>query len=103
MKAGLHFLDHPNVLTIRYEDLVQTYERTIGKVCHFLDIPITEEILNWHEHATVINNRALFSKIEQLKSTSIGKWKNSENAQRLTEFTSRKETMELLKKYNYVN
>ena len=102
VKAGLPFLEHPNVLTIRYEDLVQTFERTIGKVCNFLDIPITEEILNWHEFATVINNRALFSPIEQLKSTSVGKWKNTENADFVREFTSRKETMELLKKYNYV-
>jgi hypothetical protein len=99
---GLHYLEHPSVLTIRYEDLVEQYEKTIGSVCSFLEIPLSEEILNWHKFATVRQNNALFSEIAKINSSSIGKWHKTENTERVSRLTEKHEAVALLKKFNYL-
>jgi hypothetical protein len=99
---GLRFLGHPSVITIRYEDLVEEYEKTIESVCRFLEIPLSEEILNWHEYATVRQNNALFSAITKISSSPIGKWQKQENSERVSRLTEKHEAVALLKKFNYL-
>jgi hypothetical protein len=53
VSAGLAYRDHPDVLTIRYEDLVLDYSTTIAKVFAFIGEKLTKEMLDWHRHATV--------------------------------------------------
>lgn len=100
---GIKHLEHPSVLTIRYEDLVERYEKTIESVCRFLEIPLSEEILNWHEYATVRQNNALFSEITKISSSPIGKWQNPENAERVRRLTEKPEAVALLKKFKYLS
>jgi len=98
---GLQWLEDPRVLTIRYEDLLSNYETTIRSICAHLGIDTTPEILNWHEHARVTENRAFFSKVQPLTTSSIGKWRDSKNAKRVAELTDQPEAMALLKRYGY--
>lgn len=100
---GLKYMEHPSVITIRYEDLVEQYEKTIGSVCRFLEIPLSEEILNWYEYATVRQNNALFSEITKISSSPIGKWQNPENTERVRGLTEKPEAVALLKKFNYLS
>ena len=100
--TGLKEQNDPNVYTIKYEDLLANYEETISGVCQHLAIPTTEEILNWHEHARVTENRAFFSKVQPLNTSSIGKWKKPSNAERVREMTARPEAVELLQQLGYM-
>jgi hypothetical protein len=102
VSIGLKFSDHPNVHTIRYEDLINHYDETIKGICSFLNIPLTERILNWHDHARVRSSTALFTEIEKLSNQSIGKWEKKEHAERVRELTSIPSAMELLEKYGYL-
>jgi len=102
VSIGLEHLDHPNVHTIRYEDLINQYEETIEGICKFLNIPLSDRILNWHQYALQRRSKALYSEIEKLSNRSIGKWKNPEHAQRVEQLTSMPAAMTLLEKYEYL-
>lgn len=103
VSEGLQYLEHPSVHTIRYEDLVGKYHETIEALCHFLALPVSEEILNWHHNATVRQNNALFSRITEINAGSIGKWRKPENSKRVNQLTKKPEAIALLEKYNYLN
>ena len=101
VRLGLKFKDHKAVYTIHYEKLVNDFEETISGVCRFLDIPISEEILNWHEHTTVRKNRALYSPIKEISSSSIGKYKQEEHQESLREILANEEAVALLEDLGY--
>jgi len=103
VSKGLSNIDHPSLYTIRYEDLVCQYRETIESVCQFLEIPFSEEILNWHQFATVRQNNSLFSKITEINTSSIGKWKKSENGERVRLLTENPEAIALLKRFKYLS
>jgi len=100
--CGLRYKEHPRVLTIKYEDLVMNFDTCIRQICEFLDLVLSDEILNWHKHATVRQNNALFATIQEINSNSVGKWKNTENKERVRKLTEDEEALDLLKKLNYI-
>ncbi len=100
VSMGLAHKDHPAVYTIHYESLVKDFENTISGVCEFLSIPLSDEILNWHKYTTVRKNKALYSPIKEISSSSIGKYNKPENAERIREFMENEEAVRLLKKIN---
>ena len=67
----------------------------------FRDIPVSEEILNWHQHTTVRRNRALYSPIKKISGSSIGKYKKKEHQERLNEFMKSEEAVALLEELGY--
>lgn len=101
VSIGAGYADHPNMHIIRYEDLINHFEETVSGICNHLNIELTDQLLNWHQHASVRRNHALFSEIGKLSSRSIGKWKSPENRKRVGQLTSLPGSMELLKKYGY--
>ncbi len=103
VKEGLQYRDHPSVFTIRYEDLVQNFRETIESIYEFLEIPVSKEILNWHQYATVRQNNALYSRITEISSASVGRWCKSEYTERVSQLTNKPEAIALLRKYNYLD
>ncbi len=103
VSEGLKYLEHPSVITIRYEDLVGEFRETIESICHFLEIPVSEEILNWHHFATVRQNNALFKNITEISASPIGKWKKSGNNGRVKLLTGNPEAIALLKRFRYLS
>ena len=101
VNMGLAQKDHPGVHTIRYEDLINEFENTIEGICGFLDIPLSNEILNWHQYTTVRKNRALYSPIQQISNSSIGKFTHLENRERLAVFMEDEEAVALLEELGY--
>ncbi|HDT12154.1 MAG TPA: sulfotransferase, partial [Candidatus Marinimicrobia bacterium] len=101
VSAGLDNFKHPRVHTIKYEDLVLDYDHTIKGICTFLNITVSEEILNWHRNAVVTRNRAYYSRVEQLSNRSIGKWKKAEYKGRVAEFMRNQEAVKLLERLDY--
>ncbi len=101
VSAGLKYIEHPNVHTIRYEDLINDFANTIGGICDFLGIARSENILNWHKHARVRDYNALFAPVQEINSQSIAKWQKPENQQRVRELTDQPAAKELLRYFHY--
>ncbi|MFX0134190.1 MAG: sulfotransferase [Candidatus Hodarchaeota archaeon] len=101
VKAGLKFKDHPQVLTIKYEDLVLKFKETIIKICNFIDEEVNEEIMNWHKYATVRKHIALAGEIKPIQKNAIGKWKHAEDNVRIREFLDNKDAINLLEQLGY--
>lgn len=102
VRAGLEFKDHPQVLTIKYEDLILSYREIITEICNFIGEESTEELNNWFKHTNVRDSNAWFDGAQKIHSESIGKWKKKENKERVEEIMQRQEVVELLKELNYI-
>lgn len=101
VNAGLEYENHSNVLTIKYEDLILNYQDTIQKICSFIDIPLTGELLDWHNYASVRRNNAWQGSVQKLNSSSIEKWKRTDNTERINQIMQNKEVVNLLKELGY--
>jgi hypothetical protein len=71
-------------------------------VCDHVGIEMSDEILNFYEHASVRSNPAYFSGLEKMHSNSIGKWEKPENQPRVEELLAYPGARELLKKLAYL-
>ncbi len=117
VQKGLDFIDHPNVHTIKYEDLLLNYTTvmegitqylnsvcSIGAYCgevFFLPAIPPEELQQWLEHATVRRNRAYFSEVGKIQTKSIGKWKCTKDQQRVEQLYAEPGALELLQRLGY--
>ena len=102
VREGLKYHDRANVLTIRYESLIQDFENTMATVCKHIGIELSDELRNFYDHASVRRNPAYFSGLEKMHSKSIGKWENPENKERVDELLSYPGARDLLKELGYL-
>jgi hypothetical protein len=82
--------------------LILNYDETITTVCEFLDLPVSPEIMNWHNYATVKRNEAYYGKVEKISAASIGKWQDASNTKRVNDLLQIPEALHLLKKLAYL-
>jgi len=99
---GLKYRDHSSVYTVKYEDLVLDYEKTIKDICVFLEIKCRPEILAWHRHAKVCKHDAYFGEVRDIFQDSVGKWKDSRYRERVDLLMQKPEAVELLKALGYL-
>ncbi|GAB6099415.1 hypothetical protein JCM16358_12940 [Halanaerocella petrolearia] len=102
VKAGLKFVDHPQVLTIKYEDLILSYQDTINKIFNFIGEEPTQELDNWFKNTNVKDSNAWYDKAQQIHSKSVEKWKKEENQERVAEVMQHDEVVELLEELDYL-
>ena len=102
VSLGLAYQDHPCVYTIRYEDLILNFEPTITGLCRFLDLEISEQILNWHKYAQVRKSDAYVAEIKSIFSSSIGKWQDQANKNRADQLMKRPKARKLLQHFGYL-
>jgi len=101
--AGIRYLDNPYVLTIRYEDLIIDFPKTIRVVLDFIDEENHNNMATWHRHASVKSHDAWFHDARPIYSSSIGKWKNTKNKKIVDELMAIPEARKLLKRFGYIN
>lgn len=94
--------DHPNMFTLRYEDLVLDFASSIEKICRFIDEPITAEMQEWLEHTNVRKSKHLLKPVENLYKDSIGRWRDPGHKERIAGFMRNEKAVELLKHFNYL-
>jgi len=99
---GARFENHPSVLTLRYEDLVQKYDSSIAQICQFLDEPIDQALNNWISYTNVRKSKHLHKPVENLFQKSIGKWKDKVHENRIKEIMQHEKAVELLKHFKYI-
>lgn len=101
VKAGLEYKNHTRVLTIKYEELILNFKDTIQKICSFIDIALVDELLDWHSYASVRRNNAWQGKVQKLNSSSIEKWKRTDDTERIHQIMQNGEVVGLLKELGY--
>ena len=88
-----------NFLTVKYEDLVLSFEKEIEKILNFLNLEHEENLFRFYETAlnrNKINTPSYNQVTEPLYKTSINRWKNFKEADFLKE-----ELKKWIEKYNY--
>jgi hypothetical protein len=100
--SGLRFSNHPNVLTIRYEDLVLHFEPTMRHICDFLDERFVSDLLHWHARTNIKWSPTWKGgSVLPLYDTSIGRWKCSTYRKRVQEFESNPRALACLDQLGY--
>jgi hypothetical protein len=101
--SGVPFDNHPQVLVVKYENLVLEFEKTMKMICGFLEEEVAPELLEWHQHTAVREHRAWGGKVKPLQTDSIGKWRRAEYAKMVAEMMSDIDAVRLLKRYGYIS
>jgi len=102
-EKGLEYANHPNVLTLKYEDLISDFYETIGEVCSFIGEPVTDELRNWREKTNIKNSGAWFHKSKDLHKDSRNKWERPEHKERYKDIRNSKRVKSLLKRLGYIS
>ncbi len=102
VNLGLDLEGHPQVLNIRYEDLIDNFEPTMQKIYHFIDEPVPDSLLSWNEKTTIKRSKHWDKPVQGLYSDSIKRWQKPEHKEKIDRFMQNKEAVELLKKLNYL-
>ena len=102
VSAGRKYHNHPQVLTIRYEDLVENYVPVVEKICKFIGVSFVNEFTDYPRHAKITQDGAWFRDAYPLNPQSIGKWKNPKYAERINELYAEPQAIELLNHFGYL-
>ncbi len=103
VEAGLPFEKHSQVLTIKYEDLINNYEKTIRKLLEFLGEEFHESFLSYPENAKLkFAHQWINVNARPVHNNSIGRWKEKGNEDLTKEFMNNEQAVKLLKHYNYI-
>ncbi len=100
--AGVAFMDSPLVLTIRYEDLIGDYERTIERVCEHIGEPCPAQMYDWYANTTLRTSRHWFEPVQRHHAKSIGRWRKPEHAERVRELMAEPRAVALLSRFGYL-
>ena len=101
MSAGLRFRDHPQVLLVRYEDLVLDFHSTVETICAFLDESPDPLVLDWYQNTTVHSHTAWQGSVRPIHDASIGRWKRPEHSQQAGRFIQNAGAVALLEDLGY--
>lgn len=102
--AGLPFREHPSVLTIRYEDLIQDYEPTATSICAFLEEDFAPQLRDWHAHARIRQSENLRgSRVGDIHASSIRKFDapDFQHGAVVDELLARPDARSLLETYGF--
>ncbi len=99
--AGRRLENHPQVCTIRYEELVRNYEAIMRRVCEFIEEDFTPAFLQYPNSARVQESIAWFNPAQTMNDRAIGRWQESKFEQAVNALLHEPGAVELLEHYNY--
>jgi hypothetical protein len=98
---GRKYENNPQVLTIRYEDLVCKYESTVRRICHFIEEDFVDGFNGYPTNSKITRNVAWFEQAENINEKSIDRWKKDAYQKRVNSLLSIPAAGELLRHYGY--
>ncbi len=101
VRAGLKFKDHPQVFTIKYEDLIFNFDHEVKKLSQFLNESFIPTDRSWKEKTSLKKSKHWAEPIQDLHARSIKRWKKEEHKKRMEEFLLNPEAIKLLKELEY--
>lgn len=102
--AGRHAETHPQVLTVRYEDVVEDYRDVMRTVCRFLEAPFAHRDFELYpDTAKTLKTRDGQDKPPRpIRSSRDERWKQEEHAEIIERLLSVPEAHDHLAHYGYV-
>jgi len=100
LNKGMLYKNHPQVLTIFYEDLILDFNTVLLKICKFINLEYTDNIKEYQEYSTLSNIHN--KKVEAPYNDSINRWKEEKYKDIIGELLSDERAVELLKYYKYL-
>ncbi len=101
VQAGLKWREHPQVLTVRYEDLVEDMQSNVHRLCKFLSLEHDARLLDYPQNAQIRESDSWFEPARPLSTESIGRWRLSENATRVQQLIDEPGAIQLLEEFGY--
>lgn len=101
VNKGLDMYDHPNVLTIKYEELTNETEDTVRKICEFLSLEYSKDIINWTNNTQIKKDPAWFGEVKNVHAHSTGRWKEEKFKNHLAEFYGNPKAVGTLERAGY--
>jgi hypothetical protein len=102
VNEGLLYRDHPQVLTVHYEDIVLDYTREIERICDFICEPCVDQVRNWFANKTITTHSAWKDGARPLYQNSIGRWKHHKDNEVIQRFMRNDKAVFLLKVLGYL-
>jgi hypothetical protein len=104
VRAGLDVADDPRTLTIRYEDLVLDYCRSIQLVCDFIHEPFHNRLLEWHLHTNIQQHDSWEGlTVKALNALAIRRWPQPQYSEVVGRLMADPRAVELLRRLGYEN
>jgi len=100
LNKGRLYENHPQLLTVRYEDLITDFNTVLTKICKFVNIEFTCSIKEYYNNSTISNIHGI--KVAAPYKDSIGRWKLEKHKDIVDELLSDERAVELLKYYKYL-
>jgi hypothetical protein len=92
VQAGMELEAHPQALTVRHEDLVQDYEKTIQEICTFIGEADSAPLLSYPKGATMIE-----------AGYWVGKWNQTQYSECVNNLLEIPDAVACLRHYGYVD
>jgi len=102
VKFGLKYADYPNVLTVKYEDLINNFDTEIKKISTFLGETFIPSQEDWIKKTSLTKSKHWADPVQNIHSRSIGRWKNEKHKDRIAEFMNNSEAKKLLEELGYI-
>lgn len=100
--AGRQMENHPQILTIRYEDLVRNYEATMRRISTFIEEDFVADFLAYPDSARIKESGAWFNPAQATNDKSIGRWQDSKFKETIAALLQEPLAVELLRHYGYL-
>jgi hypothetical protein len=100
--AGRRMENHPQISTIRYEDLVRQYEMTMRRICEFIDEEFDAAFLAYPNSARIKESGAWFNPAQATNDKSIGRWQDPQYKEIVAALLQEPMAIELLRHYDYM-
>ena len=101
VEAGLAVEGHPQVMTVRYEDLVLRYCETVQDILAFLSLECVPEMNDYPVNASVLGANGWFEPATAINSNSVGRWRESLQRDRVERLLAEPGALELLSRLKY--
>lgn len=98
---GLELKDHPQVLTIRYEDIINDFEASMNKIYNFIKEDVPESLHDWKQNTSIKKSKHWDKPVQDLYSDSILRWQKPEFKERIDKFMNDPKASELLYALGY--
>ncbi len=101
VKAGLAVEGHPQVMMVRYEDLVLRYCDTVQDILAFLSLESVPQMNDYPVNASVLSDNGWFEPARAINSNSVGRWRESLQRDRVERLLAEPGALELLSRLKY--
>jgi hypothetical protein len=96
-QATLKYKNHPQVLIVPYEGVVNHFDFTITKICDFLGVPFSNQMRDFHKNTSVKSHEAFHGgNINAIYKTSLSRWQFPEHKERTHELEEIPEAVSLV-------